>query len=61
AYASSIPLAMGSGMLFETISDSIRYPFSRFTRTIFLGILYILSILIIPLFVGLGYCIRLLE
>lgn len=48
-------------MLFEIISDSIRYPFSRFTRTIFLGILGILSILIIPLFVGLGYCIRAIK
>ena len=45
----------------EIVSDSIRYPSSNWTKVIILGILFIISFLIIPVFLALGYIFKVLK
>ncbi|MCE7699355.1 MAG: DUF4013 domain-containing protein [Methanobacterium paludis] len=45
----------------EIVSDSIRYPSSDWTKVIILGILFIISFLIIPIFLALGYIFKVLK
>lgn len=45
----------------EIISDSIKYPSQDWKKIIILGILSILSILIIPIFLVMGYFFRILK
>jgi MFS family permease len=45
----------------EIISESLRYPSSDWKKVIILGIFYAISILIIPLFLFLGYVFRIIK
>ncbi len=45
----------------EIISDAATYPSSNWTKVIILGILFILSFLIIPAFLMMGYMLRILK
>ncbi|MBM4240871.1 MAG: DUF4013 domain-containing protein [Euryarchaeota archaeon] len=45
----------------EIATDALRYPFSDFKKVIILGILFIISFLIIPAFLVLGYVFKALK
>jgi len=45
----------------EIISDAATYPSSNWTKVIILGVLFILSFLIIPAFLVMGYMLRILK
>lgn len=45
----------------EVVSDSFRYPSSDWKKVVVLGILFLLSFLIIPAFLVLGYVFRVLK
>jgi hypothetical protein len=45
----------------DVISDSLRYPTSNWSKVVILGVLFLISIFIIPLFLGLGYIFRVIK
>jgi hypothetical protein len=45
----------------DVVSDSLRYPSSDWKKVVILGVLFLISILIIPLLLGLGYLFRALK
>jgi hypothetical protein len=45
----------------NVISDSLRYPTSNWSKVVILGILFLLSIFIIPLFLALGYMFKVIT
>lgn len=45
----------------EIVSDSFRYPSTDWKKVIILGVISILSFLIIPIFLVLGYAFRVLK
>ncbi len=45
----------------DVISDSLRYPTSNWSKVLILGVLLLLSILIIPFFLSLGYIFRVIK
>jgi hypothetical protein len=45
----------------DVISDSMRYPSSNWTKVIILGVLFLISFLIVPLFLALGYLFRVIK
>ena len=45
----------------EVISDSLRYPSSDWIKVLILGVLFIISFLIIPLFLAMGYMFRVIK
>jgi hypothetical protein len=45
----------------NVISDSLRYPTSNWSKVAILGILFLLSIFIIPLFLALGYMFKVIT
>ncbi len=45
----------------EIISEALRYPSSNWTKVIILGIILIVSILIIPVFLAIGYLFRIIK
>ncbi|OPX59769.1 MAG: hypothetical protein A4E25_00961 [Methanobacterium sp. PtaB.Bin024] len=45
----------------EIISDSIKYPSSDWGKVLMLGVIFIASILIIPIFLAMGYVFRIIK
>ena len=45
----------------DVISDSLRYPTSNWFKVIILGVLFLISFLIIPIFLALGYMFRVIK
>lgn len=45
----------------EIISDSLRYPSSDWTKVIILGVIFIASIVIVPIFLAMGYLFRIIK
>jgi len=45
----------------DVISDSLRYPTSDWTKVVILGVLFLISIFIIPIFLALGYMFRVIK
>jgi hypothetical protein len=45
----------------DVISDSLRYPTSSWSKVVILGVLFLFSFFIIPLFLGLGYIFRVIK
>jgi len=45
----------------DVISDSLKYPSSNWSKVVILGVLFLISILIIPLFLALGYMFRVVK
>lgn len=45
----------------DIVSDSVRYPSSNWKKVVILGILFIISFLIIPVFLVMGYVFRVLK
>jgi hypothetical protein len=45
----------------DVISDSLRYPSSDWSKIVVLGVLFIISFLIIPLFLAIGYMFRVIK
>jgi Protein of unknown function (DUF4013) len=45
----------------DVISDSLRYPSSDWIKVLILGVLFIISFLIIPLFLAIGYMFRVIK
>ena len=45
----------------NVISDSLRYPTSNWSKVVILGVLFLFSFLIIPLFLALGYIFRVVK
>ena len=45
----------------DVISDSLRYPSSDWIKVLILGVLFIISFLIIPLFLAMGYMFRVIK
>ena len=45
----------------EIISDSIKYPSSNWGKVLILGIITIASVLIIPVFLLIGYVFRIIK
>lgn len=45
----------------DVISDSLRYPTSNWSKVVILGVLFLFSFLIIPLFLALGYLFRIVK
>lgn len=45
----------------DLISDSLKYPSSNVTKVVVLGILFLINILVIPLFLTLGYLFRVVK
>jgi hypothetical protein len=45
----------------NVISDSLRYPTSNWSKVVILGVLFLFSFFIIPLFLALGYLFRVVK
>ena len=45
----------------DVISDSLRYPTSNWSKLVIVGVLFLISFLIIPLFLVLGYMFRVIK
>ncbi len=45
----------------DVISDSLRYPSSDWSKVVILGVLFLISFLIIPIFLALGYIFRVIK
>jgi hypothetical protein len=45
----------------EIISDSIKYPTSDWTKVLILGVIFLISILILPIFLAYGYFFRMIK
>jgi hypothetical protein len=45
----------------EIISDALKYPSSDWTKVIILGVIFIASIVIVPIFLGIGYLFRIIK
>ena len=45
----------------DVVSDSLKYPSSNWSKVVILGVLFLISILIIPLFLALGYIFRVVK
>ena len=45
----------------NVISDSLRYPTSNWSKVVILGVLFLFSFFIIPLFLALGYLFRIVK
>ena len=45
----------------DVISDSLRYPSSDWSKVVILGVLFLISFLIIPIFLALGYTFRVIK
>ena len=45
----------------DVVSDSLKYPSSNWSKVVILGVLFLISILIIPLFLALGYMFRVVK
>ncbi len=45
----------------DVISDSLRYPSSDWIKVVILGVLFIISFFIIPLFLAMGYMFRVIK
>ena len=45
----------------DVVSDSLKYPSSNWSKVVILGILLLISILIIPIFLSLGYMFRVIK
>ena len=45
----------------DVISDSLRYPSSDWIKVVILGVLFIISFFIIPLFLAMGYIFRVIK
>jgi hypothetical protein len=45
----------------DIISDSIRYPSSDWTKVIILGVIFLASFLVIPIFLVIGYVFRIIK
>ena len=45
----------------DVISDSLRYPTSDWSKLVILGVLFLISFLIIPIFLVLGYMFRVIK
>ncbi len=45
----------------DLVSDSLKYPSSNWNNVVILGVLLLLSILIIPIFLALGYTFRVIK
>jgi hypothetical protein len=45
----------------DVMSDSLRYPSSDWSKVVILGVLFLLSIFIIPIFLMLGYVLRVIK
>ncbi len=45
----------------EIISDALKYPSSDWTKVIILGIIFIASIVIVPIFLAMGYLFRIIK
>ncbi|WP_048191655.1 DUF4013 domain-containing protein [Methanobacterium sp. SMA-27] len=45
----------------EIISDSIKYPTSDWTKVLILGVIFLISVLILPIFLAYGYMFRIIK
>lgn len=45
----------------DVVSDSLKYPSSDFKKVVILGLLFLISFLIVPIFLALGYIFRALK
>lgn len=45
----------------DVVSDSLKYPSSNWSKVVILGVLFLISILIIPIFLALGYMFRVIK
>jgi hypothetical protein len=45
----------------DVVSDSLKYPSSDWTKVVILGVLLLISFLIIPLFLAIGYTFRVIK
>ena len=45
----------------DIVSDSIKYPTSDWTKVLILGVIFLASILIIPIFLAYGYIFRIIK
>jgi hypothetical protein len=45
----------------DVVSDSLKYPSSNWSKVVILGVLFLISILIIPLFLALGYMFKVVK
>lgn len=58
----SIKTIRGENMeIGKIISDAIRYPSSNLSKVVILGVLFIASILIVPIFLAIGYLFRIIK
>ncbi len=45
----------------NVVSDSLRYPYSDLKKVVILGVLFLISFLIIPIFLAFGYMFRVIK